>query len=197
MVNGIRPVSPVVKIAPFNLCIPKLVHLDRIKKTKDTFRSSTKPKQKLTPKSTNNKNITDAEHGISLPNPLLPIQKLNAKTSTNYQRSHLTYRKISRTRPQFFLREGYGAKYAISVGGRNHDLSLHNGGNEPFWSVKSLFAILAEQPSQLKYIEWPGFQNTVKTATLTLVLVAMLIIVLSSVESGLWYLVALILRKPA
>nr|GFD50084.1 translocase complex, SecE/Sec61-gamma subunit [Tanacetum cinerariifolium] len=69
---------------------------------------------------------------ISLPNPLLPIQKLNAKTSINYQRSHLTYRKISKKRPQFFLREGYGAKYAISVGERNHDLSLHNAGNEPF-----------------------------------------------------------------
>ncbi|GJZ62583.1 Orf y [Tanacetum coccineum] len=101
---------------------------------------------------------------------------------------------ISKTRPQFFLREGYGAKYAVSVGGRYHDLSLHNGGNEPFWlepaqgfirSIKSLFAFLAEQPSQLKYIEWPDFQNTVKTATLTLVLVAMLIVVLSSVESGL------------
>nr|GFD03118.1 translocase complex, SecE/Sec61-gamma subunit [Tanacetum cinerariifolium] len=54
-------------------------------------------------------------------------------TSINYQRSHLTYRKISKKRPQFFLREGYGAKYAISVGERNHDLSLHNAGNEPFW----------------------------------------------------------------
>ncbi|CAL9182320.1 unnamed protein product, partial [Musa hybrid cultivar] len=41
---------------------------------------------------------------------------------------------------------------------------------EPFWlsvvkgvamCLKSLAVFLAEQPSQLKYIEWPGFQNTV------------------------------------
>lgn len=36
-----------------------------------------------------------------------------------------------------------------------------------------------------------------KTAMLTLVLVAMLIVGLSSVDSGLWYLLVTILRKPA
>lgn len=31
----------------------------------------------------------------------------------------------------------------------------------PCRCLKSLAVFLAEQPSQLKYIEWPGFQNTV------------------------------------
>ncbi|KAI9177873.1 hypothetical protein LWI28_020167 [Acer negundo] len=41
---------------------------------------------------------------------------------------------------------------------------------------------LVEQPSQLKYLEWPSFQSTLKTATLTLVLVALLIVALSSLS---------------
>ncbi|KVH96513.1 hypothetical protein Ccrd_001384 [Cynara cardunculus var. scolymus] len=172
--------------------------------------------------------------GITFAKALLPTQKLIGNKSIDYRRSWLVFEKISRTRPRHFVREGYGAKYAISVGRGNHELSLHNDVKEPFWlaptkgfisGVKSLFAFLAEQPSQLKYIEWPGFQNTVsictlnlalfpgfnisghkstrsleffvKTACLTLVLVAMLIVVLSSVDSGLWYLLVKILRKPA
>ncbi|XP_054796149.1 uncharacterized protein LOC129301619 [Prosopis cineraria] len=65
------------------------------------------------------------------------------------------------------------------------------------WGVKSLFAFLVEQPSQLKYIEWPSFSNTVRTATLTLVLVALLIVALASVDSALCYLLALVLRKAS
>ncbi|KAB2636264.1 hypothetical protein D8674_026798 [Pyrus ussuriensis x Pyrus communis] len=42
--------------------------------------------------------------------------------------------------------------------------------------LRSLFVFLIEQPSQLKYIECPGFHSTLKTATLTLVLVALLIV---------------------
>ncbi|MED6160047.1 hypothetical protein PIB30_047787 [Stylosanthes scabra] len=34
---------------------------------------------------------------------------------------------------------------------------------ETLWGLKSLFVFLVEQPSQLKYIEWPGFGNTVGT----------------------------------
>ncbi|KAF5786251.1 putative protein translocase complex, SecE/Sec61-gamma subunit [Helianthus annuus] len=146
--------------------------------------------------------------GINFPKPPLPIQKFTVNTTINYQKRHLGYEKIFKPRTQYFIREGYGAKYAISVGRRNHELSLHNNNNgtEPFWlaptkgfirGVRSVFSFLAGQPSQLKYIEWPGFQNTVKTAVLTLVLVAMLIVVLSSVDSGLWYLLTSILRKPA
>lgn len=90
---------------------------------------------------------------------------------------------------------------------------------------------MAEQPSQLKFIEWPSFTTTVrcvvsatstnsfvclmflhtyftsffffyvlmgeqlKTATLSLFLVAVFIVALSSVDSALCYVLALILRK--
>ncbi|XP_076956388.1 uncharacterized protein LOC143631519 [Bidens hawaiensis] len=145
--------------------------------------------------------------GINFPKPLLHTRKFPVNTSVNYQKRHFVYEKSFKTGPQYIVRERYGAKYAVSVGSRIHDLSLHNNnnGNEPFWlphaksvirGLKSVLSFLAEQPSQLKYIEWPGFQNTVKTAVLTLVLVAMLIVVLSSVDSGLWYLLTAILRKP-
>ncbi|XP_023751262.1 uncharacterized protein LOC111899644 [Lactuca sativa] len=142
--------------------------------------------------------------GMNCPKALSPIQKLNTNTSINNRKSHHVFKKICITRPKFLIGEDYGAKYAISVARGNHNgLNLNN---EPFWlsptkgfirGIKSLFAFLAEQPSQLKYIEWPGFQNTLKTAMLTLVLVAMLIVGLSSVDSGLWYLLVTILRKPA
>ncbi|KAF2302154.1 hypothetical protein GH714_033052 [Hevea brasiliensis] len=68
---------------------------------------------------------------------------------------------------------------------------------EVIWGTKSLFSFLVEQPSQLKYIEWPSFQSTLKTATLTLVIVALLIVALSSVDSVLCYLLALLLRRTA
>ncbi|KAF5206746.1 transmembrane protein [Thalictrum thalictroides] len=77
---------------------------------------------------------------------------------------------------------------------------------EPFWvtltkeaisGLRSLFVFLVEQPGQLKHIEWPSFQSTLKTATLTLVLVVMLIVALSSIDSALSYLLALLLRKTA
>ncbi|KAL9417503.1 hypothetical protein AB3S75_040476 [Citrus x aurantiifolia] len=63
------------------------------------------------------------------------------------------------------------------------------------WALKSLFLFLVGQPSQLKHIEWPGFQSTLKTATLTLVLVALLIVALSSVDSALSFILALLLRR--
>ncbi|KAJ1701517.1 hypothetical protein LUZ63_001296 [Rhynchospora breviuscula] len=78
--------------------------------------------------------------------------------------------------------------------------------HEPFWlslikdigrSLRVLFQFLAEQPSQLKHIEWPSFQSTLKTATLTLVIVAFLIVALCSVDSTLCYILALLSRKPA
>ncbi|XP_010271118.1 PREDICTED: uncharacterized protein LOC104607241 isoform X2 [Nelumbo nucifera] len=31
---------------------------------------------------------------------------------------------------------------------------------EAYWALKSLFVFLAEQPGQLRYIEWPSFQGT-------------------------------------
>lgn len=90
-----------------------------------------------------------------------------------------------------------------SYGGLKFDDEYHE---EPFWvhffketirSLKSLLVFLAEQPGQLKYIEWPSFQDTLRTATLTLVLVAMLIVALSAVDSSLSFMLALILRRPA
>ncbi|KAK0582669.1 hypothetical protein LWI29_028351 [Acer saccharum] len=66
---------------------------------------------------------------------------------------------------------------------------------EAIWGLKFLFTFLAEQPSQLKYLEWPSFQSTLKTATLTLVLVAMLIVALSSIDSVLCFMLAFLLRK--
>jgi len=78
--------------------------------------------------------------------------------------------------------------------------------DEPLWlavfrdlavGLKGLVAFLAEQPRQLKHLEWPGLQNTLKTATLTLVLVALFIVALSSIDSALCYVLALLLRKSS
>ncbi|XP_038888680.1 uncharacterized protein LOC120078486 [Benincasa hispida] len=68
---------------------------------------------------------------------------------------------------------------------------------ETVWGLRSLLIFLAEQPSQLKYIEWPSFQSTLKTATLALVLVALLIVALSSVDSALSYILTLFLRRTS
>ncbi|CAN1134626.1 hypothetical protein LINPERPRIM_LOCUS15988 [Linum perenne] len=65
------------------------------------------------------------------------------------------------------------------------------------WRLRSLLEFLVEQPSQLRHLEWPSFQSTLKTATLTLVLVALLIVALASVDSVLCYLLALFLRRTA
>lgn len=62
---------------------------------------------------------------------------------------------------------------------------------------KSALLFLWEQPGQLKYIEWPSFQSTLKTATLTLLLVMLLIIFLSSVDSALSYLLVSTLRRSS
>lgn len=78
--------------------------------------------------------------------------------------------------------------------------------DEPFWlavvrdlavGFKGLVAFLAEQPRQLKHLEWPGFLHTLKTATLTLVLVAMFIVALSTIDAALCYMLAWLLRKSA
>ncbi|XP_071922328.1 uncharacterized protein [Coffea arabica] len=112
--------------------------------------------------------------------------------------------KMGNGRTPCFVRN----KYALSVVGRNHQLPSIDDDfdQEPFWSnvlkksfwaLKSLSIFLVEQPSQLKYIEWPSFQSTLKTATLTLLLVGLLIIALSSVDSALYYILALLSRRRA
>ncbi|CAL5064097.1 unnamed protein product [Urochloa decumbens] len=78
--------------------------------------------------------------------------------------------------------------------------------DEPLWlavvrdlavGLKGFVAFLAEQPRQLKHLEWPGIQNTLKMATLTLVLVAVFIVALSTVDAALCYVLAWLLRKSA
>ncbi|XP_020107145.1 uncharacterized protein LOC109723246 [Ananas comosus] len=90
--------------------------------------------------------------------------------------------------------------------GRERLLSDEGFEHEPFWSslvkdavwgFRALAVFLAEQPSQLKYIEWPTFQSTLKTACLTLILVALLIVALCSIDSALCYILAWLLRKSA
>uniref|UniRef100_A0ACD5Y171 Uncharacterized protein n=3 Tax=Avena sativa TaxID=4498 RepID=A0ACD5Y171_AVESA len=78
--------------------------------------------------------------------------------------------------------------------------------DDPLWllvvrdfaaGLRSFVAFLANQPRQLKYLEWPGFQNTLRTAALTLILVAVFIVVLSSVDAALSYILFWLLRKSA
>ncbi|XP_027086290.1 uncharacterized protein [Coffea arabica] len=122
----------------------------------------------------------------------------------NHQSMPVPSGKMGNGRTPCFVRN----KYALSVVGRNHQLPSIDDDfdQEPFWSnvlkksfwaLKSLSRFLVEQPSQLKYIEWPSFQSTLKTATLTLLLVGLLIIALSSVDSALYYILALLSRRRA
>ncbi|KAH7679851.1 Protein translocase complex SecE/Sec61-gamma subunit protein [Dioscorea alata] len=98
-------------------------------------------------------------------------------------------------------------RYAANGGNGYRNLTTKDQFNdEPFWlslmrdviwSVRYLVDFLVEQPSQLKYIEWPQFQTTLKTAALTLVLVAILIVALATIDSGLCYILAFFLSRPA
>ncbi|CAH9081763.1 unnamed protein product [Cuscuta epithymum] len=64
-----------------------------------------------------------------------------------------------------------------------------------FRAMKTVLSFLAEQPSQLKHIEWPSIQTTLKTASLALALVGLFIIALASVDSALCYVLALFSRR--
>ncbi|KAK9987664.1 hypothetical protein SO802_027903 [Lithocarpus litseifolius] len=143
--------------------------------------------------------------------PKLPFKDGRHKSTryNDYNAFQLPSRLIHRARIQCsHPKQYFSFRYVVSVGRRNHhhqlsfdedDLSEEpfwlSWIKEAFWGLKSLFVFLAEQPSQLKYIEWPGFQSTLKTATLTLALVAVLIVALSTVDSALCYMLALILRR--
>ncbi|KAM1006882.1 hypothetical protein FF1_003527 [Malus domestica] len=106
---------------------------------------------------------------------------------------------------QYLTAHRIGTICAASVGRDHRQLRIDDDSpQEPYFlslvkeavrGLRSLFVFLVEQPSQLKYIEWPGFRSTLKTATFTLVLVALLIVALSSTDSALSYLLALILRR--
>ncbi|EYU38289.1 hypothetical protein ABFS82_02G110200 [Erythranthe guttata] len=107
----------------------------------------------------------------------------------------------------YFRRRRCSRPTRVLSAGRNYQLNQNddfwtepfwlNPIREAFWNTRSLLLFLIEQPGQLKYIEWPSFQSTLKTATLTLVLVAMLIVALSSVDSALSFLLAFFLRRKA
>ncbi|KAG8391115.1 hypothetical protein BUALT_Bualt01G0154400 [Buddleja alternifolia] len=142
--------------------------------------------------------------------PKLPFQ--NHRPTTAYKFSKIQTENISVSRKNsniqipYFRHRCSGTTHILSAG-RKYHLSYNDDSHaEPFWlnlmrdtiwSVRNLLQFLLEQPGQLKYIEWPSFQSTLKTATLTLVLVAVLIVALSSVDSALSYLLALYLRRKA
>ncbi|KNA14718.1 hypothetical protein SOVF_105000 [Spinacia oleracea] len=111
-------------------------------------------------------------------------------------RAEIHYSHKKQVRPRFSMSRG--GKYGLKFDDECDD--------DPFWlhfsketirGLKSLVAFLVHQPGQLKYIEWPSFKDTLRTATLTLVLVAGLIVALSSIDAALSYVLALLLQKPA
>ncbi|KAB2602368.1 hypothetical protein D8674_003373 [Pyrus ussuriensis x Pyrus communis] len=135
------------------------------------------------------------------------IRQCNGVKINNCNYVSVTSRRIVRGGRgiQYLPARRVGTICAASVGGDHSQLRIDDDSpQEPYflslvkeavWGLRLLFVFLVEQPSQLKYIEWPGFRSTLKTATLTLVLVALLIVALSSTDSALSYLLALILRR--
>lgn len=136
--------------------------------------------------------------------PRLPSHIVSYKRTT--LNGHVCVQPVSRKVPGRSITHlsfaGHAVKCASFVE-RNYQSSvdddedpfLINATKQAIWAAKSILQFLAEQPSQLKYIEWPGFQSTLKTATLALVLVAVFIIALSSVDFALSYMLALFLRR--
>ncbi|ONH92332.1 hypothetical protein PRUPE_8G169100 [Prunus persica] len=133
------------------------------------------------------------------------IRKYNGAKIDNYDSISMASRRTVKGGIQYLPARRIGTICAASVGRDRRQLSFDDDlpqdpyflslVKEAVWGLRSLFIFLVEQPSQLKYIEWPGFRSTLKTATLTLVLVALLIVALSSTDSALSYLLALILRR--
>ncbi|KAH7833072.1 hypothetical protein Vadar_002856 [Vaccinium darrowii] len=142
-----------------------------------------------------------------LAHPKLPyqIQKYSRSTPSNYGAVQLASKMIPIAKSHYCLVTSSRIRYATSALRSHHDLSYDDDFlEEPFWltlrkeafgALKSLFVFLLQQPSQLKYIEWPSLQSSLKTASLTLILMALLIVALASVDSALCYLLALFLRK--
>ncbi|KAL8546885.1 hypothetical protein ACS0TY_006557 [Phlomoides rotata] len=70
-----------------------------------------------------------------------------------------------------YLHNRSSATTHISSAGRNYELNYDDDSRtkpfwlnmiqEAIWNTRSLLLFIAEQPSQLKYIEWPSFQSTV------------------------------------
>ncbi|XP_031260256.1 uncharacterized protein LOC116118401 isoform X2 [Pistacia vera] len=84
---------------------------------------------------------------------------------------HNAAQQISTGGIGYWVEKGLGHERVNSVG-RDYQHRLGYDGDIPeepllltcikeaIWALRSLFVLLVEQPSQLKYIEWPGFQNT-------------------------------------
>ncbi|KAL5722039.1 hypothetical protein ACHQM5_005609 [Ranunculus cassubicifolius] len=134
------------------------------------------------------------------------LRTCNAFTVVDFNKLCFAPHKKYRIAYQSLYSKGTYLKCSASSGMNQRDGRFSDSQVEPFWvtlskeafrGLRSLVVFLIEQPRQLKHIEWPTFQSTLKTATLTLVLVAMLIVALSSVDSALCYILALLLRKPA
>ncbi|XP_055810899.1 uncharacterized protein LOC129880743 isoform X3 [Solanum dulcamara] len=102
--------------------------------------------------------------------PRLPSHIVSYKRST--LKSHDCVQPVSRKVPGRSITHlslaGRAVKCASFVE-RNYQSSV-NDDEDPFWinatkqgirAAKSILEFLVEQPSQLKYIEWPGFQSTV------------------------------------
>ncbi|XP_057500966.1 uncharacterized protein LOC130784997 [Actinidia eriantha] len=147
----------------------------------------------------------DACAGLVQPKLPLWIQRYNRSLSNDCNSIQLVSKSIPREKIHCSLFAGFPTRYATSAGRNLRELSYGDEFRDeplwfttikkPFWSLKSLFVFLLEQPSQLKYIEWPSFQSTLKTASLTLLLVALFMVALASVDSALTYMLALLLRK--
>ncbi|KAK4353971.1 hypothetical protein RND71_026165 [Anisodus tanguticus] len=137
--------------------------------------------------------------------PRLPSHNVSYKrTLKSHDCVQPVSRKVSGRSITHLSLAGHAVKCA-SFAERNYQSSVNDDG-DPFlmnsmkqtiWAAKSILRFLVEQPSQLKYIEWPGFQSTLKTATLALILVGLFIIALSTVDSALSYMLALFLRRTA
>ncbi|THG00585.1 hypothetical protein TEA_008253 [Camellia sinensis var. sinensis] len=104
--------------------------------------------------------------------PKIPFQIQKYDRSRDYNGIRLESKMIPRAKIQYFLGGGFHTRYATSPGGNHHELSSGNDFleepfwltliKEAFWALKSLFVFLLEQPSQLKYIEWPSFHSTLR-----------------------------------
>ncbi|KAI3921081.1 hypothetical protein MKX01_036060 [Papaver californicum] len=156
--------------------------------------------------------ISNTSGLLSYSNPELPIrlqtQRCKISEFDGFKRVPIPSHQISGLRvPSSPVLRRNQMKSAVSSGANHQQLGFQDEFRsdpywltlikETIWGVRSLVLFLVEQPGQLRYIEWPSFQNTLKTATLTLVLVALLIVALASIDSVLCFLLALLLRKTA
>ncbi|KAL9244833.1 hypothetical protein vseg_018554 [Gypsophila vaccaria] len=134
--------------------------------------------------------------------PNLPVLGYNYNSRKNFLTSNFLPKLISRSKMQSLnvIRVSKGGNYGLKFDddeGFHEEPYLVHLVKESMRGSKELFDFLVQQPGQLKYIEWPSFKDTLRTATLTLVLVALLIVALASIDAALSFILALLLRRPA